>query len=212
VSLTYYSDFYPIGVGSPGTTVPTPVPSLIIQPEIIFTCDSGGTLLSGQVPLVSSAVRKAGPTDVSAYTTWSTATINTSTGDITITAVSSSGSILVESTYKGIILRASISITKSTQVSGGTGIVSSTTTIPSTSSSSYTGYTPIVLTQTAGTSGINLKAIFNYDVSTSTVGSYDLNVKGQYRATGSSTWIDIATEEAAGVYCTIDSYSDTGYL
>jgi hypothetical protein len=218
VSLTLFSDFYPNGDGVPGTTIPTPTPSLLLPASKTFSADLDGTIITGQLPYVISAIRKSGTNDVSLYTTWSitanncTATIDSATGDITITAVAATGSIAVESVYKGITLRGTIAIVKEIQTSTGggspTGDFVTTSLIPSTSSTSYSGYTPTVLTLQAGSAGqIKLTADISFDIATDSVGSYNLYSKGQYRAVGSGTWIDIASEAIASPCTVTNGYS-----
>lgn len=203
---TYYSDFFPPAAGVGGSTIPTPTPSLILPVSKSFDAGTDGVVLSGQLPYVISAIRKLGTDDVSTLTTWSltstvgcTATIDAGTGDITITAVAAGGEIGVSSTYKGVTLSGKIQIIKNIVSSTTTGSPTdnsvSTTFIPNTTSTSYSGYSGTVITLQSGASGqISVTLSTNVDVDAITLGNFHAYGKAQYRAVGSSTWIDIASE------------------
>ncbi len=201
MSRIYYSEFYPAtGDGILGTTIPSPSPSLITPVSITFTASSTGVLNTGQLPLDVSAVRKSGGTDVSDETTWSiitsgcTASIATD-GTITITDVTSSGSITVTSAYKGVTLVNIITVNKTFGDAPSSSPSASTTIVPSTNTTTYSGYSGTILTITADASGsATVSASLGIVVSTSAIGTYESYGKVQYRAVGSSTWIDVGTE------------------
>jgi hypothetical protein len=91
------------------------VPSLASLSGTVFQADHLGVISAGQLPRTIQATRKRGNTDVSSSTSWSVSTSNctasiSSSGLISITAVTGTGQIEVISTRDGVVLTTSFDV------------------------------------------------------------------------------------------------------
>ena len=207
----------------PGADVTaTSTPDLSVPGSAVINFDYTGTVISGDLPRNLVAVRTRGGVDVSSSTTWSvtaigcTASINSS-GQISITACGSSGSIEVTSSRDGTTLTKTIMIDRRVGAApsgggGGGGTTATDSSLDSFSSSTYGAAVGGPMTVRTGASGqIDLYANLDFIVSATTPGgSFGAYIKWQWRIVGGS-YAD-AGAEAAEIYPCVITNEGGGFF
>jgi hypothetical protein len=194
-------------------------------PEVTINADYTGTVSpSNQLPKTILCKRFNGTTDVTALSTWSavariggaTATINSATGALQLTAIT--GSDIVDVTSVRSVEGASITLTQPQQFvfapaqapsggGGGGGSTESTSTFASINSASHAAI--CTLTATAGASGIITLAA---PIATTTAEAfpaltYKVFGKWQWDSTGGGVWVDLAAEVSSSPDCSVSNVS-----
>ena len=186
------------------------VPSLDQVAPVAFAADYLGVLSAGQLPKNINVIRRRGGVDVSDSTTWSiisqtgisavTVTVSSS-GIVTIPAgatIGASSTIEVRSVRDGTTLDARIGVTRndaappSTGSGGGTTVSDSTFT--SVSGTSFVAISDLMTVKTGSSGQIQFGAALTTTCeSASPAGSFNVEMKWQYRTVGGS-FADVATE------------------
>lgn len=204
-------DYVVAGYGKPeanADVTATAVPFLDCASSVSFAAFHTGVLKDGQAPRNIIAKRYKGSTDVSASTTWSVgspvgcAASISSTGVVTVTAVTTTGYINVTSARSGeanIVHRVSIlknvdAVPQGGTGSGGSGTTATDNSIDPVISSSYGAANGGPMTVTAGSNGTaTLTAGIEFTEPTSGGSTTLVYGKWQWRTVGGS-WADVAAE------------------
>jgi hypothetical protein len=184
----------------------------------VIKADYTGAVLSGQLTRTAKATRTRGGVDVSSTTTWSiaatgcTASIDT-TGLVSITAIASTGKIVVTSVRDGATLVDEFTVLKENgapPASGGTGASSaSDSSIASISAATYGGSQAGTLTVTAGAAGtVNLSAPLDFSVGSGA--GIAARGKWLWRIVGGS-FADVAAEINSSVTA-VTNEPNSGYI
>jgi hypothetical protein len=192
-----------------------------VAPIVIVADYTGVVNPADQLPYQVAIKRFSGDTDVTTLTAWSltadagiTATIGASTGLLSITAITASGTITVSSIYNGITktklvpVTLSIGATPSTG-SGGGGSTSSDTTFNSISSATHAAISD-ELTVTVGSSGTVTLNAASLTVRTTKDTTGTFPVYGLWRWWNGAAWADVGTEVQSSPDCTLDYDSEVG--
>lgn len=170
--------------------------------SLVISCDSGGTPKASQLPASLKVTIMQGGVDVTssasvAVTASSGVTASYSPGVLTISGVANGGTVTLVATSGSVTGRSTTTITTSldappsAQVSGAwNGSIST----------SYPAIGQIgVLTLPATSTGIiNVSWLLTYNTNAGGGASANEIAKAQYRAQGSSTWIDVPGSEVTG--------------
>jgi len=179
-------------------------PSLETLQGQIFQADYLGVLSTGQLPRSIQAVRRRGTTDVSSTTTWSLTTSNcTATisagGNISITAVSGTGSVTVISVRDSVELRTSFDVVVQRApppASGGGGTTANVSSFTSILGNSTWTTITTTLTVTTGSVGqVQLSAPLEFNVGgtySNGLNSFGAQLRWQ-RESSPGTWSTLAT-------------------
>lgn len=179
------------------------VPSLDQIAPVAFAADYLGVLSAGQLPKNINVVRRRGGTDVSSTTTWSiisqtgisgvTVTVSSS-GIVTIptgATIGASSTIEVRSVRDGTTLDARIGVSRndaappSTGSGGGTTVSDST--FNSVSGTSFVAISDLMTVKTGSSGQIQFAgALTTTAEAASPVGSFNVEMKWQYRTVGGS--------------------------
>jgi hypothetical protein len=208
------------------------VPSLDQVASVAFSADYLGVLSAGQLPKTINVIRRRGGVDVSSTTTWSivsqtgisgvTVTISSS-GIVTIPSgatIGASSNIEVRSVRDGTTLDARISVTRndapppSTGSAGGTTVNDST--FNSVSTTSFAAISDLMTVRTGSSGQIQFAgALTTTCESASPTGSFNIEMKWQYRTIGGS-FADAATavnsDPDTQVYFDGDYFTDDGFV
>ncbi len=208
------------------------VPSLDQVAPVAFAADYLGVLSAGQLPKNINVIRRRGGVDVSSSTTWSivsqtgisgvTVTISSS-GIVTIptgATIGASSNIEVRSVRDGTTLDAKIGVTRndaappSTGSSGGTTVSDST--FSSVSGTSFTAISDLMTVKTGSAGEVQFSAALTTTAdSASPTGTFDVEMKWQYRTVGGS-FADVATAVSSDpdttVYFDGDYFTDDGFV
>jgi hypothetical protein len=208
------------------------VPSLDQVAPVAFAADYLGVLSAGQLPKNINVIRRRGGVDVSSSTTWSivsqtgisgvTVTISSS-GIVTIptgATIGASSNIEVRSVRDGTTLDARIGVTRndaappSTGSSGGTTVSDST--FSSVSGTSFTAISDLMTVRTGSAGEVQFSAALTTTAdSTTPTGTFDVEMKWQYRTVGGS-FADVATavnsDPDTTVYFDGDYFTDDGFV
>ena len=201
-------------------------PSIDALPGQVFAADYLGVLNTGQLPRTVKATRRRGGIDVSDTTTWTIATANctatiSSTGLVSITAVTGTGSITVISDRDGVELRTQFDVIVQRAAppqsgGGGTGGTSASATSFTSilGNSTWTTITSPDLVITIGSNGeAALSAPLEFNVGgTHSVGlnSYGAQLRWQ-RETSPGTWSTVQTNSETTT-CDVEYDSEIGIL
>jgi hypothetical protein len=208
------------------------VPSLDQVASVAFAADYLGVLSDGQLPKTINVIRRRGGVDVSSTTTWSilsqtgisgvTVTISSS-GIVTIPSgatIGASSNIEIRSVRDGTTLDARISVTRndapppSTGSGGGTTVNDST--FSSVSTTSFAAISDLMTVKTGSSGQIQFAgALTTTCESASPTGSFNIEMKWQYRTIGGS-FSDAATavnsDPDTQVYFDGDYFTDDGFV
>ena len=208
------------------------VPSLDQVAPVAFAADYLGVLSAGQLPKNINVVRRRGGTDVSSSTTWSiisqtgisgvTVTVSSS-GIVTIptgATIGASSTIEVRSVRDGTTLDARIGVTRndaappSTGSGGGTTVSDST--FSSVSGTSFVAISDMMTVKTGSSGQVQFSAALTTTAdSASPTGTFDVEMKWQYRAI-SGSFADVATAVSSDpdttVYFDGDYFTDDGFV
>jgi len=208
------------------------VPSLDQVASVAFAADYLGVLSDGQLPKTINVIRRRGGVDVSSTTTWSilsqtgisgvTVTISSS-GIVTIPSgatIGVSSNIEIRSVRDGTTLDARISVTRndapppSTGSGGGTTVNDST--FSSVSTTSFAAISDLMTVKTGSSGQIQFAgALTTTCESASPTGSFNIEMKWQYRTIGGS-FADAATavnsDPDTQVYFDGDYFTDDGFV
>lgn len=208
------------------------VPSLDQVAPVSFAADYLGVLSDGQLPKNINVIRRRGGTDVSSTTTWSivsqtgitgvTVTVSSS-GIVTIptgVTIGTSSTIEVRSVRDGTTLDARIGVTRndaappSTGSSGGTTVSDST--FSSVSGTSFVAISDLMTVKTGSSGQVQFSAALTTTcISGSPTGTFDVEMKWQYRTVGGS-FADVASAVNSGpdaaVYFDGEYFSDDGFV
>lgn len=208
------------------------VPSLDQVASVAFAADYLGVLSDGQLPKTINVIRRRGGVDVSSTTTWSilsqtgisgvTVTISSS-GIVTIPSgatIGASSNIEIRSVRDGTTLDARISVTRndapppSTGSGGGTTVNDST--FNSVSTTSFAAISDLMTVRTGSSGQIQFAgALTTACVSASPTGSFNIEMKWQYRTIGGS-FADAATavnsDPDTQVYFDGEYFTDDGFV
>jgi hypothetical protein len=202
-------------------------------PEVTINADYTGTVSpSNQLPKTILCTRFNGTTDVTALSTWSavariggaTATINSATGALQLTAIT--GSDIVDVTSVRDVEGVSITLTQPQQFifasaaapndggggGGGGGSTASTSTFADINSTSHAAI--CTLTVLAGAGGVvTLAAPLGFTTAegapAATLKTYG---KWQWDSTGGGVWVDLAAEVASSPDCTVTNAGGGAYI
>lgn len=184
------------------------VPSLDQVAPVSFAADYLGVLSAGQLPKPINVVRRRGGVDVSSSTTWSIVSQVGITGTVTISSsgivtiptgatIGATATIEVRSIRDGTTLDARIGVTRndapppSTGSSGGTTVSDST--FNSVSGTSFVAVSDLMTVKTGSSGQIQFAgALTTTCEAASPVGSFNIEMKWQYRTVGGS-FADVAT-------------------
>lgn len=208
------------------------VPSLDQVAPVAFAADYLGVLSAGQLPKNINVIRRRGGTDVSSSTTWSiisqtgisgvTVTVSSS-GIVTIPSgatIGTSSTIEVRSVRDGTTLDARIGVTRndaappSTGSGGGTTVSDST--FNSVSGTSFVAISDMMTVKTGSSGQVQFSAALTTTAdSASPTGTFDVEMKWQYRTVGGS-YTDVATAVSSDpdttVYFDGDYFTDDGFV
>lgn len=208
------------------------VPSLDQVAPVAFAADYLGVLAGGQLPKNINVVRRRGGTDVSSSTTWSiisqtgisgvTVTVSSS-GIVTIptgATIGASSTIEVRSVRDGTTLDARIGVTRNdaappvTGSGGGTTVSDST--FNSVSGTSFVAISDLMTVKTGSSGQVQFSAALTTTAdSASPTGTFDVEMKWQYRTVGGS-FADVATAVSSdpdtNVYFDGDYFTDDGFV
>lgn len=185
-----------------------------VAPITINADYQGNVDPASQLPYQFTVQRFNSTTDVTTGSTWSisipggiTASIGAATGIVTITAITSSGTITVQSVYNGVALTRLVAVTLSlagapSSGSGG-GTSASDTTFNQISSASHAAISD-TLAITVGSGGTaTLSANLTVRMNPKVEGTWPVFGKWQYDNAG--TWTDIGTEVESNPDCTVEN-------
>jgi hypothetical protein len=199
-----YQDGTPIEALKPAEIAADVTQVIDVARQVDIFCDAAGAALAGQLPRALKATRLKGDVDVSASTTWTvatqgcTATISSS-GLVSLTAVSASGWIDVGSERDGVSRPARIVVTKLNAipaVAGGAGSGSAyDSSIEPVGSTTYGTIHAGPLTVRAGAAGVvDLTAPLQFVVGAfAPEGSFGLFGQWEWRLSGGS-WATVSAE------------------
>ena len=207
------------------------VPSLDQVAPVAFAADYLGVLSDGQLPKNINVIRRRGGVDVSSSTTWSIVSQVGITGTVTISSsgvvtiptgatIGASSTIEVRSIRDGTTLDARIGVTRndapppSTGSSGGTTVSDST--FNSVSGTSFVAISDMMTVKTGSSGQVQFSAALTTTcVSSAPVGTFDVEMKWQYRAVGGS-FADVATAVSSDpdtqVYFDGEYFADDGFV
>jgi hypothetical protein len=197
-------------------------------PEVTINADyTGAVSPSNQLPKTILCTRFNGTTDVTALSTWSavariggaTATINSATGALQLTAIT--GSDIVDVTSVRDVEGVSITLTQPQQFifatsaaptgggggGGGGGSTESTSIFADINSTSHAEI--CALTVTAGAGGVVTLAAPLYVTTAEAlpVGTFPVHGKWQWDSTGGGVWVDLAAEVLSSPHCSVATVS-----
>lgn len=208
------------------------VPSLDQIAPVAFAADYLGVLSAGQLPKNINVIRRRGGTDVSSSTTWSiisqtgisgvTVTVSSS-GIVTIptgATIGASSTIEVRSVRDGTTLDARIGVTRNdaappvTGSGGGTTVSDST--FSSVSGTSFVAISDLMTVKTGSSGQVQFSAALTTTAdSISPTGTFDVEMKWQYRTVGGS-FADVAAAVSSDpdttVYFDGDYFTDDGFV
>lgn len=197
------------------------VPTLEGTTTTIISADYQGTVIAGQLPKVIKFTRKRGDTDVSSSTTWSihatsgcTATVSAS-GNVSITACTASGYVTVRSVRDGVTLDKSIVVTKQNapppSTGGGSGTTVQDSSLIGVGSTAFSAVTSEMEVETGPNGQIAFSAPLTVTDSGSPAGTFEVELKWQYKLTTSSTWLDAASAVASNPDLVMVYESEPGF-
>jgi hypothetical protein len=202
-------------------------------PAVTINADyTGAVSPSNQLPKTILCTRFNGTTDVTALSTWSaaarlggaTATINSATGALQLTAITASD--IVDVTSVRNVEGVSITLTQPQQFifaaapapndggggGGGGGSTASTSTFADINSASHAAI--CTLTATAGAGGIvTLAAPLGVTTAEALpAGTFKVYGKWQWDSTGGGVWVDLAAEVSSSPDCSVTNAGGGEYI
>lgn len=204
------------------TTARARMPALA---PITITANSSGTVDTGQLPRAAQFRRYELTTDVTTTSTWSatlltgsaTFSIGAATGILTITALAASSTIEVTSVRDGVTLTAVLVVNKVNAPAGGASGGGTSASDSSFASFNSASHAPVSdeLTVTAGSGGTVTLTAANLVVSTAAAapaGSFPVLGKWEWDSTGGGVWVDVGTEDANTIDCSVDDLGGGSFL
>jgi hypothetical protein len=184
--------------------------------SVRIACDHTGAAFTGQLPRAVKATFRVGGVDRSADVAWSldatvncTATIDdtatASGGTVSITAVTSDGSVRIEGDLGGLILRATVSVFRDLAPppnTGGGGTTVNDSTLDAVTSGTAVAVSDVLTVKTGALGQIQLVAPVTYTRQGSSVGTVTCGIQWQRNISG--TWTNVASEAAGTAADNID--------